>query len=48
VTGYRSSLLHLNRPGFNQTMAVMMVSIVVFVLGGLLFRQTKPAFPDVL
>lgn len=48
VTGYRSSLLHLNQPGFNQTMAVMIVSIVVFVLGGLLFRQTKPAFPDVL
>lgn len=48
VTGYRNSLLQLNRPGLGQTAAVMIVSIVVFVLGGLLFRQTKPAFPDVL
>ena len=48
VMGYRSSLLNLNRPGFAQTAAVLTVSIVVFVLGGMLFRQTKPAFPDVL
>jgi lipopolysaccharide transport system permease protein len=48
VMGYRSSLLDLNRPGFGQTAVVMMVSIAVFVVGGLLFRQTKPAFPDVL
>jgi lipopolysaccharide transport system permease protein len=48
VTGYRSSLLNVHRPDFIQTAAVLMVSIAVFVLGGLLFRQTKPAFPDVL
>jgi ABC-type polysaccharide/polyol phosphate export permease len=48
VTGYRNSLLHLNQPGFAQTAVVMMISIAVFVLGGLLFKQTKPAFPDVL
>jgi ABC-type polysaccharide/polyol phosphate export permease len=48
VMGYRSSLLNLNRPGLAQTAAMLMVSIVVFVLGAMLFRQTKPAFPDVL
>jgi lipopolysaccharide transport system permease protein len=48
VTGYRSSLLHLNQPAWTQTAVVLTVSIVVFVLGGLMFRQTKPAFPDVL
>jgi ABC-type polysaccharide/polyol phosphate export permease len=48
VTGYRSSLLHLNQPGLTPTIAVLLVSIAVFILGGLLFRQTKPAFPDVL
>jgi lipopolysaccharide transport system permease protein len=48
VMGYRSSLLNLNRPGLAQTAAVMLVCLAVFALGGLLFRQTKPAFPDVL
>ena len=48
VAGYRSSLLHLNQPAFSQTAIVMAISIAVFILGGLLFRQTKPAFPDVL
>ena len=48
VMGYRSALLNLNRPGLAQTAVVMMVSIAVFALGALLFRQTKPAFPDVL
>jgi homopolymeric O-antigen transport system permease protein len=48
VTGYRSSLLNLNRPDLSQTAAVMLVCIAVFALGALLFRQTKPAFPDVL
>lgn len=48
VTGYRSSLLHLNQPGFSETALVLLVSAAIFLLGGLLFRQTKPAFPDVL
>ena len=48
VTGYRNSLLHLSQPGFTQTAVVLMVSVAVFVVGGVLFRQTKPAFPDVL
>ncbi len=48
VTGYRNSLLHLDQPGAAQIAVVMMVCIAVFVLGGLLFKQTKPAFPDVL
>jgi ABC-type polysaccharide/polyol phosphate export permease len=48
ITGYRSSLLHLSQPGLIPTIAVLLVSIAVFILGGLLFRQTKPVFPDVL
>jgi lipopolysaccharide transport system permease protein len=48
VTGYRSSLLQLTQPALTQTAIVMVVSIAVSVLGGLLFKQTKPAFPDVL
>ena len=48
VTGYRNSVLHLNQPDFLQVAIVMAISVLIFVLGGLLFRQTKPAFPDVL
>jgi len=48
VTGYRNSLLHLNQPGFGQIAVVLVISAAIFLLGGLIFRQTKPAFPDVL
>jgi lipopolysaccharide transport system permease protein len=48
VTGYRNSLLHLNQPNFLQIAIVLVISAAIFLLGGLLFRQTKPAFPDVL
>jgi homopolymeric O-antigen transport system permease protein len=48
VAGYRSSLLHLAQPSGLQVAAVLVISIVVFILGALFFRQTKPAFPDVL
>src|SRR5215470_3721261 len=48
VTGYRNSLLHLNQPGGVQVAFVLATSIVVFIIGALFFRQTKPAFPDVL
>jgi lipopolysaccharide transport system permease protein len=48
VTGYRSSLLHLALPDLAHTAGVMIVSMLVFVFGGLVFRHTKPTFPDVL
>jgi len=48
VTGYRSSLLHLAQPGPVQVAFVLATSLSVFVVGALFFRQTKPAFPDVL
>jgi lipopolysaccharide transport system permease protein len=48
VAGYRSSLLHLAPPGPVQIAFVLATSLLVFVAGALFFRQTKPAFPDVL
>jgi lipopolysaccharide transport system permease protein len=48
VTGYRNSLLGLNHPSLNQVVAAAAVSACVFVAGALLFKQTKPAFADVL
>jgi ABC-type polysaccharide/polyol phosphate export permease len=48
VTGYRSSLLHLAQPSVTQIGIVLAVSFAVFAGGALLFRQAKPAFPDVL
>jgi len=48
VTGYRNSLLHLDQPAFAPIALVFTVSVAAFVVGALLFRQAKPAFPDVL
>lgn len=48
VTGYRNSLLHLKQPEPATVLLVFAASIGVFALGGFLFRQAKPAFPDVL
>jgi len=48
VTGYRNSLLHLAQPDKLQVALVFAASIVVFIVGATLFRQAKPAFPDVL
>jgi lipopolysaccharide transport system permease protein len=48
VTGYRNALLDVPQPGPAQIAFVFAASIAVFVLGGLLFKQAKPAFPDVL
>ena len=48
VTGYRNSLLHLPQPGPVQIAVVLAASFGIFALGALLFRQAKPAFPDVL
>ena len=48
VTGYRNALLHLAQPDFLQVALVMAASLVIFIVGAVLFRQAKPAFPDVL
>jgi len=48
VTGYRNSLLHLSQPTPLQIGSVFAASLIVFIVGALLFRQAKPAFPDVL
>jgi ABC-type polysaccharide/polyol phosphate export permease len=48
VTGYRNSLLDLAQPAGVQIAIVLAASIAVFIAGALFFRQTKPAFPDVL
>jgi lipopolysaccharide transport system permease protein len=48
VTGYRNSLLHLKQPDLLNILLVFLTSLAVFVLGAFLFRQAKPAFPDVL
>jgi ABC-type polysaccharide/polyol phosphate export permease len=48
VTGYRSSLLHLAQPGGVRIAGMFAGSFLVLVIGGLLFRHAKPAFPDVL
>jgi ABC-type polysaccharide/polyol phosphate export permease len=48
VTGYRNSLLHVAQPDFAKVVVVLAASIVIFVIGAVLFRQAKPAFPDVL
>ena len=48
VVGYRSSLLHLTQPTLAQVATVLAISVAVFALGALFFRQAKPAFADVL
>jgi ABC-type polysaccharide/polyol phosphate export permease len=48
VTGYRNSILHLAQPDFAKVAIVLGTSILIFVIGAVLFRQAKPAFPDVL
>ena len=48
VTGYRNSLLHRAQPGLLEVALVLAASIGVFVIGAVLFRRAKPAFPDVL
>jgi ABC-type polysaccharide/polyol phosphate export permease len=48
ITGYRNSLLHLAQPDFSKVAIVLGASILIFVIGAVLFRQAKPAFPDVL
>jgi lipopolysaccharide transport system permease protein len=48
VTGYRNSLLGLDQPPPLQVAVAAAISLGVFLAGALIFRQTKPAFADVL
>jgi ABC-type polysaccharide/polyol phosphate export permease len=48
VTGYRNSLLGVTQPAVAYIVVAAVVSVGVFLLGALIFRQTKPAFADVL
>jgi ABC-type polysaccharide/polyol phosphate export permease len=48
VTGYRNSLLGQSQPGLVYVALAAAVSVTVFVIGAMLFRQAKPAFADVL
>jgi lipopolysaccharide transport system permease protein len=48
VTGYRNSLLNLAQPKLTGILLAAVTSIIVFVLGAVLFRQAKPGFADVL
>jgi lipopolysaccharide transport system permease protein len=48
VTGYRNSLLHTPQQSTKEIAVVLAASVGVFLLGALLFKKTKPAFPDVL
>ena len=48
VDGYRNSLLNSGRPSAADIAPVLATSVAVFVIGGLLFKRAKPAFPDVL
>lgn len=48
TTGYRNSLLGLSQPGGAHIVVAAVISLGIFIVGGLIFRQTKSAFADVL
>jgi ABC-type polysaccharide/polyol phosphate export permease len=48
VTGYRNALLNLQQPAPLSIALVFVASLAVLAVGAFLFRQAKPAFPDVL
>ncbi len=48
VSAYRSCLLGTPQPSLETMMYAMSVSVVTFMAGGLLFRQLKRGFADVL
>ena len=48
VTGYRNSLLGWSQPGPAYVALAAAVSMAVFLIGAMMFRQAKPAFADVL
>jgi ABC-type polysaccharide/polyol phosphate export permease len=48
VTGYRDCLLRMHMPDLTKLLFLAASSILVFVLGGLVFRHMKREFVDVL
>jgi homopolymeric O-antigen transport system permease protein len=48
VTGYRDCLLRVRLPDFQALGFLAIVSLAVFIAGGVFFRQTKREFVDVL
>ena len=48
VTGYRNSLLGWSQPGLPYVALAAAISMAVFLIGAVMFRQAKPAFADVL
>src|SRR5262245_55792077 len=48
ITGYRNALLNHANPNITEVAIVFAMSLAIFVVGALLFRQAKPGFADVL
>ena len=48
ITGYRNSLLDVSQPALAHVALAFVAGVAVFILGGLIFRQAKPGFADVL
>ena len=48
ITGYRNSLLDVSQPALAQVAVAFAAGVAVFILGGLIFKQAKPGFADVL
>jgi len=48
ITGYRNALLNQANPNMLDVAIVFALSLAIFVVGALLFRQAKPGFADVL
>jgi lipopolysaccharide transport system permease protein len=48
VTGYRDCLLRVQLPDLRGLAFLALVSLAVFIAGGIFFRQTKREFVDVL
>jgi lipopolysaccharide transport system permease protein len=48
ITGYRNALLDISQPSLAQVAVVFATAVAVFILGGLIFKQAKPGFADVL
>ena len=48
VSGYRNAFLRLSQPDLEHLLILLGWTLVAFFLGALFFRQSKPAFADVL
>lgn len=48
VEGYRDAILGGSVLGYNDYIVAFMISAAMFIVGGLVFRMTKPVFADVL